>query len=283
MAESQNVTVGVPDGSPNDAALAVPSPFAGEARYDNLLRAARASLVPERSSAIYEKYFQDFELWMKDIGKSITETDGMTLTAYLQDRSSKWAASTLWSRVSGIKKCLLAKHGLKVDTELSNAFMKRQSAKHRPKQAATFSSDDLKRVFVSMAESDAFLCHRLAILLQLHGGLRLEEATNILVGDLVRTDRYIEVNVRKSKTDPMGDGFKFLAVAFPSEPTMCPVVVLDRYLSLIPDPSPSSRLFRQLHNGKYTRQCLGRSFFQHLGCVAASKIALPDAGLQFIV
>ena len=247
-------------------------------RFQNLLNSARSSLVPAKSSAIYQKYFEDFEGWTKEMGRNIKETDGMVLTAYLQDRSSKWAASTLWSRVSGIKKCLLAKHGIKIDTELSNAFMKRKSADHRPKQASTFSADDLRRVFASMAESDAFLCHRLAILLQLHGGLRLEEATSILIGDLVRTDRHIEVNIRSSKTDQKADGFRFLAVAFPAEPTMCPVAVYDKYLSLIPDPAPSSRLFRQLHNGKYTRQCLGRSFFQQLGRVAASKIALPDAG-----
>jgi hypothetical protein len=67
MMESSKLSAGVANSKPS--AMSSPVPVFPSTRYENLLNCARASLVPARSSAIYEKYFDDFEQWAKEHAK----------------------------------------------------------------------------------------------------------------------------------------------------------------------------------------------------------------------
>jgi hypothetical protein len=105
------------------------------ASYDDLLASARANLVPSRSAEIYEKHFDHFVDWMTKKNLDARQTTGENLAAYLHDCSALWAASTLWSRFSAIKKVLVKNFGLSPDLGLPTAVLKAKSATHVAKQS----------------------------------------------------------------------------------------------------------------------------------------------------
>ena len=117
-----------PDTVPDDPTIAPIS-------YDDLLSKARANLVPARSANIYEKHFEHFDTWMVGKGLLSSATTGENLAAYLESSSDAWAASTLWSRFSEIKKVLIKNFGLSPDLGLPTAVLKAKSATHVPKQS----------------------------------------------------------------------------------------------------------------------------------------------------
>ena len=69
-----------------------------ETEYDKLIKAAKANLTPTKSLKAYEEAFDEFAVWMGKNGQDITKTTGENIAAWIQDKSSDWAASTLWSR-----------------------------------------------------------------------------------------------------------------------------------------------------------------------------------------
>ena len=105
----------------------------------------------------------------------------------------------------------------------------------------------------------------------------MTEATSLLFGDVTRFESHLVVRITESKTDQGASGHSFFAAAC-SDKSICPVALFDKYKAMVPDPGDGTRLFRQIHAGKFTRQCVGESFFMTLPRLLAATIWLPNAG-----
>jgi hypothetical protein len=250
-------------------------------RYDELLQAARNSMIPVRSAAVYEKHYSEFEKWMKDNGLQPSTTTGENLAAYVQHLSSSYAASTMWSRFSAVKKGLIKTFGASPDVALATAVLKAKAATHVPKKASTFTRDSLGLAFESLSD-EKFIHGKLAVILMIHGALRRDEATNLLWGDVKRFDDHLQVFIRTSKVDQAGAGWHFFAMANLDQPELCPIRIFDSYSARVSDAVPESRLFRQLRElkagAKFTKQPLGHTFFDKLGKLVASAAGSPNPG-----
>ena len=101
----------------------------------------------------------------------------------------------MFSRLSAVKKILLVEHNCSPDLSLPTALLKRKSETHLPKKSPVFSPVEL-RATLSLLGDDLHITHKLAVLMMIHGGLRRDEATHLLWGDIEVFATHLVVKVR---------------------------------------------------------------------------------------
>lgn len=104
------------------------------------------------------------------------------------------------------------------------------------------------RAALSVADSTkADVRDRALILIGYTGAFRRSELVALNIEDLEKRPEGYAINVRKSKTDQKGEGFK-KAIPYGSNPDTCPVRALDRWLSILGE-GAQGPLFRRIRKG----------------------------------
>jgi len=144
--------------------------------------------------------------------------------------------------------------------------LKSESKLHKPKQSATITPGELNRFLL---EAKEHTMEKLVALIGLNGALRCEEIVKLDFNEVKKLpgESYRIFISSSSKTDQAGIGFNFIV---DSQPIPCRnlVSMLDEYIGNVSKDTgenpPTGRFFRQFRNGKYTKQPLGKSFFQRV-------------------
>lgn len=108
------------------------------------------------------------------------------------------------------------------------------------------------------APNETYLRHKLIALFATFGGLRISEVTDLKFENVAEKEDLLEITIERSKTDKNATGFIFF-VTKSSNSALCPLFYYSYYKALVNDPQPTSRLFRQKHADRYTKQALGKN------------------------
>jgi len=118
-----------------------------------------------------------------------------------------------------------------------------------------------------------FVMVRIILLIGLHGCMRCDELLQLCFDDVKVTDSGLDINIKSSKTDSNGTGFRFFALS--SETAWkCPLEAWKKYTDLVHN--KTGRIFRQCRNGSFTKQPSGRSFFLNLPKKIAEHLELQE-------
>ena len=145
---------------------------------DEVERARRAS-IPDKSSATYWKYYRDYEAWCIKKGCLGERGQEVSLLMYFTEMSTKYSASTLWTRSSAIKKILTtdADANFTGSIPLSvQALLKSKKRYQKTKQSKGFSKENVV-AYLSQTTTNANICQKLALALGVLGALRICELT----------------------------------------------------------------------------------------------------------
>jgi integrase len=85
-------------------------------------------------------------------------------------------------------------------------FLKKLSTNHKPKQALTFTEEEVNRFLINAPNEGVHLVHKLILLFGIYGGLRPSELTDLCWGDISEntSEGFISITIRHSKTDQSG-------------------------------------------------------------------------------
>ena len=151
------------------------------------------------------------------------------------------------------------------------SFIESRKKEYVPKQSPTFERKDIDQ-FLSEASNETFLIHKLALLIALNGGLRVEDELAFLQWeDVFESLEKEEIGIRLdkgTKTAEVGESFIFLLVPH-SDKCKCPVQYFNLYKEKVPENQRTGRLFRRFKGSEITAAPYGKSFF----CSLPSKIA----------
>jgi integrase len=258
MAESQSQQP-----SQHEQSLAQPIPHSEPQTQpqtlENLILSSQKSLLPTASRVKYAGYAKHFTGWLTTHNKNIEALDATLVAAYVEDLCGKYKASTIWTRMSGVKAIVLADHNIDMDPLLVKAkkILAQKGKQEAAKQSPVFTKDQISQYLRSLNHTTE-LHFKLAVMCQWFGGLRKTEALNMTFEDTVRDDGFVLVTIPRSKTDQAGKGTSFYMMKNTSDPLCCPVRVYDEYIARVP--VKAGRLFLQFRRGAFTRQVLGKSW-----------------------
>ena len=103
----------------------------------------------------------------------------------------------------------------------------------RQTQAPAYNAETFRRVVLSLDEtSNTQLRDKVIILLGYTGAFRRGELSAVNLADLYFDEDGLLIDIRKSKTDQLSEG-KVKAIFFASDPRLCPVRTLRRYLERV--------------------------------------------------
>jgi integrase len=231
---------------------------------------ATSTLLPSRSRSIYDKNHSDFLKWSesKDIPHGhYSET---VLLAYFSEIAKQYAATTLWSKFSMLRKTIIA-HGGADPGELAKvaAFLKRAGDNQTVKKASVFTRSQIEQ-FIRQASDKDWLHIKVMTLFGLFGACRKSELTALTINDVSDAGDHLLVRIRVSKTGPRS----FVLVG-DNDPNIDALAYYKRYLQLRPKDSPP-RLFLAFKNGKCTRQPLGKNMIASYPKKIAELLLLSD-------
>lgn len=116
---------------------------------------ASLSLLPEKSSALYQKTFHEFEMWCEQ--KGITHHSESALLAYFYEVANKGLIASLWPKFSMLKANLILKYNIDISKYSKLiAFIKRQTQGHVPKKSKILLKEEITK-FISDAPDETFL------------------------------------------------------------------------------------------------------------------------------
>ncbi|KAK5647242.1 hypothetical protein RI129_000573 [Pyrocoelia pectoralis] len=202
--------------------------------------AARASLLPEKSKARYERTYTYFKEWCNSKNvKTINET---VLLAYFNDRASNLTSPTsLWSEYSMLKLTLCANENLDISKfKQVISFLKRKNDGYIPKKANIFTKEEITRFLFAMV-------------LGVAGACRTDELYHLNYEDVeIKPDVGI-VKILQSKNKIP----RSFVVTGCSE-TVNWLKILEKYMKLRPSNTKESKFFLRYGNGKCVRQVVGK-------------------------
>ena len=240
------------------------------ARPQELLEAARTYAAASRSAntrRAYQSDLRDFTAWCDINGMhalpAAPETVALYLTALAQTGAK---VSTIQRRVSAISQAhQLAGHTPPPTADpvvRSTMAGIRRSLGTAPEQKAPLLTGELRRLLATCDPATrAGLRDRALLLLGFAGGFRRSELVALDAGDVVETDDGLRVRIRRSKTDPEGQG-REVGIPYGQHPETCPIRAL-RAWRAVTGVEPAS-LFRpvdrhdQVHAGRLSDRGVAR-------------------------
>lgn len=181
----------------------------------------------------YRADWNSFERWCADAGIEPLPADAATLALYLTEQARNKKVSTLTRRMTAIRQAhQVSGYASPTSTALVSQLM---AGIRRSKGTAVSSKqavlvDDLKRMVALIPDSTIGLRDRAVLLVGFTGAFRRSELAGIDCGDLFRDARGVRVAIRRSKTDPEGQG-RVVAIPLGNEAAgTCPVAALEAWL-----------------------------------------------------
>lgn len=221
-----------------DAAhLAAPGALAPE--LDRLRAAAEAHLQHSRAAATLRAYSSDvagFELWCRRFRLGALPASPDTVALYLTACAEQGAAiSTLRRRVVAIAYAHRIA-GLPSPTRHETvrhvlAGLARERGT-RPRQVTPIRLAQLRAMLEATPEDTLLdVRDRALLLLGFASGMRRSELVSLDVGDVTFVDEGADVLLRRSKTDPEGEG-RVIGIPHGRVSETCPVVALRRWIGV---------------------------------------------------
>lgn len=235
-----------------------------------LVEAARGYAAASRSvntRRAYQADLRDFTTWCDSNGVHALPAAPDTIALYLTALAQTGAkASTIQRRVSAISQAhQLAGH---LPSPTSNPVVRstmagiRRSLGTAPAQKAPLLTSELRRLLATCdSATRAGLRDRALLLLGFAGGFRRSELVALDDGDVEETEDGLRVRIRRSKTDPEGQG-REVGIPYGKHPETCPIRALRAWRTAAsPDTGP---LFRpvdrhdHVHAGRLTDRGVAR-------------------------
>jgi site-specific recombinase XerD len=211
------------------------------------------NLIPNASKSRYDATYARFVSWCKDKGVPSDYVSENILLAYLQELSEKYAASTLWSIFSMLKKTIRCYNNLDIGAfNKTEDFLKKLDKTHLKRKSAAFSREQIE-LFLKTAHDDDFLVVKLVSLFSLFGGLRKSEVSGMRTEDITCLPDSLLVKVPQSKTGPKN----FIIVASEDKELDC-CALYNKYL-LVRQSCKHERLFLRYSRGRVWNQPIGKN------------------------
>ena len=194
-------------------------------RLEQARREARLAGVPEKSRLTYDKHYSEFKRWLTGLGGTIEKISDEDIAAYVNERlKGGTAPTTLWARVSAIKKVHVAGHEMPhlVGT---TALLKAKGKAHEKKKAAVFTDAEMKQFLHMSAGDEGYVSNlqmRLSTMLSIHGGLRKSEIFLLKFEDIVVERGRLLIDIPPQEGMKTGRK-KFVCESWPSDVALCPV------------------------------------------------------------
>jgi integrase len=196
-------------------------------------------LQAESTKISYERYKRLYEESRGD-----TPHSEDFLLSFIADKAKCYAATTLWTMYSLLRKYLLLECSFDVGAgERIAHFLKTLTRHHLKKQAPAFTRDELFTYLRTAPSEGKSLINKLVLVVGFFGGLRSSEITALTWEDISFSSDGILVTIRRSKTDPAGIGAVKLLPKL-DELLVSPVYYFSKYKSAVPlaDPRGSTCL-----------------------------------------
>ena len=126
---------------------------------------AIANLLPNKSSVIYEKAYQNFLQWAQK--HHVENYSENVFVAYFSEKSKICKSSTLWSNYSMLKSTFIIKHKIDISKYLRLiTFIKHKNAGYQPKKSNIFTREEITK-FLTEAPDDCYLMWKVIFLVLL--------------------------------------------------------------------------------------------------------------------
>lgn len=253
---------------------------------------ATKELLPSKSHNRYEQVYEGFQQWKKL--KEATSNSERVLLAYFTELKQNYLSSTLWSKYSMLKSTMKINDQVDISTYASLiAMLKKESKGHIPKQARTFTENELK-LFIDTAADDlwldvkvtkfllfflsAFPTHfykqfmslnlQVVCIFGLCGACRSHELASVIMEHIIRYEDMYFVTIPRefTKTDK-DNAFGITGELFH---------IVKKYEALRPSHVKTDRFFLNFQKGKCTVQVIGKSKFYGMPRRIADFLKLPD-------
>jgi integrase len=249
----------------------------------------KSNVIPQVSADQYNDAGEKFENWLESkcgAGKSVSENVVMAYFAYLKENGNTKSGeglkgSSRMSIMSRLKTYLLAKHGFdsisKCWTTIARTIQDDMN-QEPPKQAKTFTQQQLDDFFTRAPNDDNWLVTKVAASVAIVCGNRPSELYNMLGDDVKRLDNGgWEITVSKRKTQKR-HAATFVVPPDVDGPTS-PLRYLPAYMALRAEKQVDGHepLFWQVRRGKMTKQRVGENSFNEMTKNMASFLELADA------
>lgn len=235
-----------------------------------LLDAARTYAAASRSAntrRAYQSDLRDFTAWCDTNGMCALPATPDTVALYLTALAQTGAkASTIQRRVSAISQAhQLAGHAPSPTADpvvRSTMAGIRRSLGTATAQKAPLLTIELRRLLATCdAATRAGLRDRALLLLGFAGGFRRGELVALDAGDVTETEDGLRIRIRRSKTDPEGQG-REVGIPYGQHPETCPIRALRAWRTVTS--ADSGPLFRpvdrhdQVHAGRLSDRGVAR-------------------------
>ncbi len=207
----------------NDSALVT---LAGQAR-DYL----RQSKAPNTRRA-YRADWAHFESWCSAAGRTSLPAAEDTLVLYFSALAAVSKVSTIERRLAALSQAHQAFGYLEpIRGATLRALLAgiRRAKGIAPETKAPLLADELRTVLGHISEDPRGLRDRALLLLGFAGGFRRSELVAVDIADVVFSSEGVAVTLRRSKTDPEGQGRK-IGIPRGARPETCPVRALAAWL-----------------------------------------------------
>lgn len=259
-----------------DSTALVPAPLALtplESQAEHYLRASQS----ENTRRAYASDWRDFCEWCRVAGQGSLPAAPGTLILYLSALAQSAKTSTLTRRLSAISQVHQAAgfesptHHLAVRKLMAGIRREKGTAQTGKRPVAT---EDL-RAMVAMLSSKRILGvrDRALLLTGFAGAFRRSELVALNVDDMEINREGLIVTIRRSKTDPEGQGRR-VGIPYGSTPATCPVRALQAWIEILG--THEGPLFRTINR----HQQIGRKRLTAQSVALVVKRAATAAGLE---
>lgn len=112
--------------------------------FEARAREIEKETVPPRSKNKYVNCYETLVGWQKQ--QKTTSFDENVLLVYFKELSEKYSPGTLWPKWSMLKSILRIRHEININNYVTlKAFLRQKTRNYKPKQAATFSYEEIHR------------------------------------------------------------------------------------------------------------------------------------------
>jgi site-specific recombinase XerD len=200
-------------------------------KAEDYFRAAQSS----NTRRAYAADWRDFSRWCAATGVASLPAAPETLVLYLSARADSVKSGTLTRRLSAIRQahqaagCESPTQHLAVGKLMAGIRRQKGTAQSRKRPLLT---EDIRRLIAPLGDRLLELRDRALILAGFAGAFRRSELASLDVEDLEFTREGLVATIRRSKTDPEGQGRK-VGLPYGSNPGTCPVRALKAWLEAL--------------------------------------------------
>ena len=205
----------------------------------------------ETTRRAYFRDWTDFERWCGNARREALPASPETVVLYLTELARDRKVATLERRIAAISQvhqlagCPSPTAEIVVRTVMAGIRRVKGTAQTGKRPILT---EDLRRLVAELPENATGHRDRALLLVGFAGGFRRSELVGLNVNDLRFPTEGLVVTLRRSKTDPEGQG-REVGIPFGSTPATCPVRAMRQWLECLG--VEAGPVFRPIHrNGR---------------------------------